>query len=49
MADSDPHSEDYWRENLEGPQTPNTLRTVTYYLDGAGNRTGVVDILQGEK
>jgi RHS repeat-associated protein len=47
MADSDPHSEDYYRENPGGPQAPDTTRTVVYYYDGAGNRTSVVDTVNG--
>jgi RHS repeat-associated protein len=47
MADSDPHSEDYWREDPGGGEAPDTYRTVVYYLDGAGNRTAVADSLLG--
>jgi RHS repeat-associated protein len=47
MSDSDPHSEEYWYDNGEGPQAPDSYRTVVYYLDGAGNRTAVADTLLG--
>jgi RHS repeat-associated protein len=47
MADSDPHSEEYYREDPGGGEAPDTYRTVVYYLDGAGNRTAVTDTLLG--
>ena len=43
MGDSDPHSEEYYYDNGQGPKVPDTFRTVVYYYDGAGNRTGVND------
>jgi RHS repeat-associated protein len=47
MANSDPHSEEYYREDPGGGEAPDTYRTVVYYLDGAGNRTAVTDTLLG--
>jgi RHS repeat-associated protein len=43
MADSDVHSADYEYDNGQEPNAPDTYRTVVYYYDGAGNRTGVND------
>ena len=40
LNDSDPHSEYYWYDSGRAPET---IRTVTYHFDGAGNRTSVVD------
>ena len=40
LNDSDPHSEYYWYESGRAPET---IGTVTYHFDGAGNRTSVVD------
>jgi RHS repeat-associated protein len=43
MADSDVHSADYEYDGGQGPNAPDTFRTVVYYYDGAGNRTSVND------
>jgi RHS repeat-associated protein len=40
MSDSNPHSEYYWYDNGRFSET---IRTVTYNFDGAGNRSSVVD------
>jgi RHS repeat-associated protein len=43
MADSDPHSEEYYYDNGMEPHAPDTFRTVVYSYDAAGNRTSVND------
>ena len=43
MTDSPVHSADFDYDNGEGPMAPETVRTVTYNLNKAGNRTSVVD------
>jgi RHS repeat-associated protein len=48
MADSDPHSEEYYYDNGQGPRAPDSLRMVVYYYDGAGNRASMTDDLFGD-
>jgi RHS repeat-associated protein len=49
MTNSSVRSADYYfhRDCGQGPTAPDTIRTVGYYLDKAGNRTSVTDTLYG--